>query len=85
MLTWLLFVHSGEIYLAFFNLNSGKTVASAKLSDIAKAFPDENLNLESCKCSEAWSGKDFGVIQDSISVEIETHGCSLFVLNCDHK
>lgn len=75
-------IYSGEIYVAFFNLNTEKTVISAKISDMAKVLPGRNFNNSSCKCREAWSGKDFGVTKDSISMAVETHGCALFVLNC---
>jgi len=72
----------GEIYVALFNLNSEKTVISATISDLTKALPGNNLNATSCFGREVWSGKDFGEIKDSISMEVEIHGCALFVLNC---
>ncbi|KAB1213152.1 hypothetical protein CJ030_MR5G015860 [Morella rubra] len=73
----------GEIYVALFNLNPQKTVISAKISDIAKVLPGKSLKEASCECREMWSGKDFGVTNQSISMEVEVHGCALFVLNCD--
>jgi hypothetical protein len=75
-------VYSGEIYVALFNLNSVKTVISAKTSDMAKVLPGRNFNGTSCHGREVWSGKDFGKIEDLISMEVEVHGCALFVVNC---
>ncbi|XP_021901280.1 probable alpha-galactosidase D isoform X2 [Carica papaya] len=69
------------IYVAFFNLEDGKRVISAKISDLATALPRAHLKGASCKCGEVWSGKDFGVVNDSMSMEVEAHGCALFVLN----
>lgn len=70
---------SGEIYLAFFNLNNQVTKMSAKLSDITNA-----IHATSSKCSgrEVWSGTNLGAIKDSISMSVNAHGCALFVLNC---
>lgn len=73
---------SGEIYVALFNLNSEKTVISAKISDLKKALPGQNLKEATCKGHEVWSGKDFGKTDQSISIAVETHGCALFVLKC---
>ncbi|KAJ4710990.1 Alpha-galactosidase [Melia azedarach] len=80
---WIATGRQGEIYVAFFNLNNEKTVISAKLSDLGKALPSKNINGYSCKGREVWSGKDYGVLEKSISAAIEMHGCALFVLNCD--
>ena len=53
---------------------------TAMTSDLAKVLPGKNLN--SCKCNELWSGKDFGVLNQSLSTAVEGHGCALFILNC---
>ena len=79
--SWIATGRQGEIYLAFFNLNNAKTAISAEIADLGKALPGWKLN-PSCKGTEIWSGKDFGVMQKSVSTEVETHGCALFVLNC---
>ncbi|KAJ6323626.1 hypothetical protein OIU76_011009 [Salix suchowensis] len=80
--SWIATGRKGEIYVALFNLNSEKTVISATISDLTKALPGRSLNATSCHGTEVWSGKDFGKIKDSISMEVEMHGCALFVLNC---
>ena len=59
-----------------------KTVISAMISDLARVVPSKKFNGTSCNCKEVWSGKDFGVIKQSISMTVEVHGCALFVLNC---
>ncbi|XVF43883.1 hypothetical protein PTKIN_Ptkin02bG0076500 [Pterospermum kingtungense] len=79
--SWIATGRRGEIYLAFFNLNSEKTVISANIADIAKVLPRKNLNGPSCKYREIWSGR-FGVTKQSISIAVETHSSTLFVLNC---
>ncbi|KAL5759970.1 hypothetical protein ACOSP7_018473 [Xanthoceras sorbifolium] len=80
--SWIATGRRGELYVAFFNLNTEKTVISTNISSLAKALPGKNLNRASCKCREVWSGKDYGVIKQSISTTVEKHGCALFVLNC---
>ncbi|XP_073268175.1 probable alpha-galactosidase B isoform X3 [Populus alba] len=80
--SWIATGRKGEIYVALFNLNSEKTVISARISDLTKALPGRNSKATSCHGREVWSGKDFGEIKDSISMEVEIHGCALFVLNC---
>ncbi|RDX91533.1 aglB, partial [Mucuna pruriens] len=70
----------GEIYLAFFNLSEQKTVIYAKTSYLAKVLPDRSI--ESCKGKEVWSGMDVITTQGTLSINVETHGCALFVLNC---
>ena len=76
------FAYSGQIYVAFFNLNSEKTTISANISDLDKALPGRNLKEGSCKGSEVWSGNDLGTIGGSVSMALEKHACALFVLNC---
>ncbi|ESR51470.1 alpha-galactosidase [Citrus sinensis] len=81
--SWIATGREGEIYVAFFNLNTEKTLISTKISDLAKALPGKNLNGASCKCREIWSAKDYGVLQQTLSTAVGMHGCALFVLNCD--
>ncbi|GMI75059.1 ARAPASE [Hibiscus trionum] len=79
--SWIATGRRGEIYLAFFNLNLEKTVISANLADVAKVFPWKTMKGVSCKYHEIWSGKS-GVTEQLISIAVEQHGCSLFVLTC---
>lgn len=80
--SWIATGRRGEVYVAFFNLSPVKTVISAKISDLSRALGCANLREASCKYREVWSGKDFGIAEQSISMEVETHGTALFVLNC---
>ncbi|XP_011034052.1 PREDICTED: uncharacterized protein LOC105132323 isoform X2 [Populus euphratica] len=80
--SWIATGRKGQIYVALFNLNSVKIVISVKTSDMAKVLPGRNFNGTSCHGREVWSGKDFGKIEDLISMGVEVHGCALFVLNC---
>lgn len=79
---WQPFYISGEIYVAFFNLNAKRTVISAKLSDLTKAVHGKNVKTGTCKCREVWTEKDMGVLKETISMEVEMHGSALLVLNC---
>ncbi|KAL4278498.1 hypothetical protein GQ457_03G008500 [Hibiscus cannabinus] len=79
--SWIATGRRGEIYLAFFNLNPQMTVISANLADVAKVFPWKSLKGVSCKYHEIWSGKS-GVTKRWISIAVEKHGSSLFVLTC---
>ncbi|KAL0421464.1 UNVERIFIED_CONTAM: hypothetical protein Slati_3169300 [Sesamum latifolium] len=82
---WVATGRRGEIYVAFFNLDDDKAEVSMRIDDLAKAFPGKNFNTASCKCREEWSGEDFGVVRDSLSTQVEIHGCALFVLNCTYS
>ncbi|XP_010528096.1 PREDICTED: probable alpha-galactosidase B [Tarenaya hassleriana] len=79
---WISRGRSGEVYLAFFNLNEVKTEISAKVGDLSKALPDKNLEGASCESSELWSGQRFGPTKDSVSIQVPPHGSALFTLSC---
>ncbi|KAL5724924.1 hypothetical protein ACHQM5_008126 [Ranunculus cassubicifolius] len=81
--SWIANGRRGEMYLSFYNLCSEMMVISTKISDLSKAFPDRSIQKDSCKYTEVWNGKDCRVTNDSISIEVETHGCALFVINCN--
>lgn len=80
--SWLATGRRGEIYLAFFNLNSDKTLMSTTISDIAKALPRGNQPYTSCACTELWTGTNFGFVTSSVSMVVQPHGSSLFTLSC---
>jgi len=79
--SWIATGRKGEVYLAFFNLNEQKTPVYAKKSDLAKVFPGRRIN--SCGGVEVWSGKNVATTHGTISVDVEVHGCALFVLHCN--
>ncbi|KAL5175581.1 Alpha-galactosidase [Glycine soja] len=79
--SWIATGRTGEIYLAFFNLSEQKTEIYAKTSYLAKVLPDKSIT--SCKGEEVWSGTDVITTQGTISMNVEIHGCALFVLNCN--
>ncbi|CAN0929332.1 unnamed protein product [Linum grandiflorum] len=81
--SWIATGRAGEIYLAFFNLNSTEKNAkvSVKVSEIA-ARVSRGRKVGSCEGREVWSGKDMGVMNESVSMAVDVHGCALFVLNC---
>ncbi|KAL9329637.1 hypothetical protein ACSQ67_004640 [Phaseolus vulgaris] len=79
--SWTATGRKGEIYLAFFNLSDEKTKIYAKTSYLEKVLSDRKI--DSCKGTEVWSGKDVVTTQGMISMNVESHGCALFVLNCN--
>ncbi|KAF9603117.1 hypothetical protein IFM89_033842, partial [Coptis chinensis] len=80
--SWVATGRRGEIYLSFFNLSPGKMVISTKISDLDKVLPHRNLIPGSCKYWEVWTGKDYGVAKETISLAVATHDCALLVLEC---
>lgn len=80
--SWVATGRRGEVYVAFFNLNQETSLISAKLSDLEKVLPGRKLSGNSCKCREVWSGHEYFIRGGSISMDVQPHGTSLFVLNC---
>ncbi|XP_047316322.1 uncharacterized protein LOC124919987 isoform X2 [Impatiens glandulifera] len=80
--SWIATGRDGKIYLAYFNLNSEKTVMSTKVSEVIKAVGLSNINGGGCFGKEVWSGSNIGPKEESISAFVESHGSALFVLNC---
>ncbi|XP_030440330.2 probable alpha-galactosidase B [Syzygium oleosum] len=79
--SWIATGRSGEIFLAFFNLNSYDMKISALVSDLAKALPGRTVS--SCTGNEIWSSTKIDrPTLDSISILVESHDCALYVLNC---
>lgn len=71
----------GEIYLAFFNLNPTATRITAKVSDLRNFIGSSFFREGSCNCTEVWSRKNTQPL-GTISAVVNSHGCSLFVMNC---
>ncbi|KAL3726404.1 hypothetical protein ACJRO7_031317 [Eucalyptus globulus] len=80
--SWIATGRSGEIFLAFFNLNSDDMTISTLVSDLAKGLPGRTVS--SCTGYEIWSGTriDRPTLY-SISRLVESHDCALYVLNCE--
>ncbi|XP_056168358.1 uncharacterized protein LOC115667635 [Syzygium oleosum] len=80
--SWIATGRSGEIYLAFFNLNPDNMVIAAEVSDLAKALPGQSVT--SCVGKEIWSGTDLGrPTNDTIATMVGSHDSALYVLNCN--
>ncbi|KAK3416712.1 hypothetical protein EUGRSUZ_H02479, partial [Eucalyptus grandis] len=79
--SWIATGRSGEIFLAFFNLNSYDMMISALVSDLAKALPGRTVSA--CTGYEIWSGTriDRPTLY-SVSLSVDSHDCALYVLNC---
>ncbi|XP_010251024.1 PREDICTED: uncharacterized protein LOC104593056 [Nelumbo nucifera] len=80
--SWVATGRQGEVYVSFFNLSPRRMTISAKISDLAKVLPNMNLDKTKCTYSEVFSGKDYGVAKETISMAVETHGSALFILHC---
>lgn len=80
--SWVATGRRGEIYLSLFNLSPQKAVISAKMSDMEKVLPNRHLSRATCTYSEVWTGKDYGVVNERISLAVAMHGCALLVLKC---
>ncbi|XP_030959173.1 alpha-galactosidase-like [Quercus lobata] len=78
--SWIATGRDGEVYLAFFNVNTDQREITAMTSDMAKVLPGKNLS--SCLCHELWSGRDCGVLKQSLSKAVASHGCELFIMFC---
>uniref|UniRef100_A0A7C9AV69 Alpha-galactosidase n=1 Tax=Opuntia streptacantha TaxID=393608 RepID=A0A7C9AV69_OPUST len=79
---WVATGRQGEVYLAFFNLNQGKTVISADLSRVEDELPGVKLG-DSCRCTEVWTRQGCPMTGGSVSMAVEAHGAALLVLNCN--
>lgn len=77
--SWVATGRRGEVYLAFFNLNQGKTVITTNLSNLAEVLPPVKLGAIS-RCREVWSSQDCHISGGSISMDVESHGVALLVL-----
>ncbi|XP_042496030.1 uncharacterized protein LOC122075167 isoform X2 [Macadamia integrifolia] len=80
--SWVATGRRGEIYLSFFNLSPDRMVISANIRDLDKVLPGRDLSKASCRYSEVFSGKDYGVAKQAISIDVEMHASALFILNC---
>ncbi|KAJ4974214.1 hypothetical protein NE237_007388 [Protea cynaroides] len=80
--SWIATGRQGEVYVSFFNLSPDRMILSANILDLAKVLPGRDLSKASCRYSEVFSGKDYGVAKQEISIEVEMHASALFILNC---
>ncbi|KAK4789447.1 hypothetical protein SAY86_016751 [Trapa natans] len=79
--SWVATGRKGEIYLAFFNLDSQKTTISAQVADIGEVL-GKDLRDATCRYFELWNDLDLGTVTQTISYTVEFHDAALFVLYC---
>jgi len=70
----------GEIYVAFFNLNSEKATICANIVDLTIVYPARR-KYGLCIGTETWSRTSIKT-NDTLSAEVASHGSALFVLHC---
>eukprot|EP00249_Psilotum_nudum_P018943 c27030_g1_i1 orf=360-2276(+) len=81
---------SGEYYVAFFNLGPEPSVISIPLVNIIKGTSAAKLDIldrrstsdYQCTGSEVWSSDNLGLIGETLSAQVLSHGCALFSLQC---
>ncbi|GAB4840477.1 hypothetical protein Ancab_021246 [Ancistrocladus abbreviatus] len=81
--SWVATGRKGEVYIAFFNLNTEKMLISTTTTNLARVLPGKRIIGFACKCREVWSGKEYNITGELISVEVEAHGSALFVVSCE--
>ncbi|CAO2170187.1 unnamed protein product [Urochloa humidicola] len=83
---WVATGSKGEIYLAFFNLDSTSRKIAARISDLGKVLGRAFLILKKrthvCSCTEVWSGKNFSLTKEEISAVVNPHGSLVFEIIC---
>ncbi|KAL6884640.1 hypothetical protein ACP4OV_010576 [Aristida adscensionis] len=72
----------GEIYLAFFNLDSTSRKMTARISDLQKVLGRMFVRNSLCSCTEVWSGKYLGLVKEEISGVVNPHGSMVFEIKC---
>jgi hypothetical protein len=73
---------AGEIYLAFFNLDSTSRKMAARISDLGMVLRRALLRKHLCSCTEVWSGKNFSLTKEEISAVVNPHASMLFEIIC---
>jgi hypothetical protein len=73
---------AGEIYLAFFNLDSMSRKMTVQISDLGKVLGRNLLEKNPCSYTEVWSGKNFGPVKEEISAVVHSHGSMVFEIIC---
>ncbi|KAL6607988.1 hypothetical protein ACP70R_041051 [Stipagrostis hirtigluma subsp. patula] len=79
---WVATGNKGEIYLAFFNLDSTRRKMAAKISDLGKVLGRTFVRKNLCRCTEVWSGRYLGLVKEEISGMVNPHGCMVFEIIC---
>lgn len=79
---WIATGSEGEIYLAFFNLDSMSRKMTVEISDLGKVLGRNLLEKNPCSYTEVWSGKNFGPVKEEISAVVHSHGSMVFEIIC---
>ncbi|KAG2598022.1 hypothetical protein PVAP13_5KG160100 [Panicum virgatum] len=79
---WVATGSKGEIYLAFFNLDSTSRKMAARMSDLGLVLRRALLRKHLCSCTEVWSGKNFSLTKDEISAVVNPHASMVFEIIC---
>ncbi|KAG8051786.1 hypothetical protein GUJ93_ZPchr0001g30729 [Zizania palustris] len=82
--SWVATGSKGEIYLAFFNLDSISRKITARLSDLEKVLGRGFIRFRrsTCGCTDVWSGRNLGPVKEEISAVVNSHGSMVFEITC---
>uniref|UniRef100_A0A453PJI0 alpha-galactosidase n=2 Tax=Aegilops tauschii subsp. strangulata TaxID=200361 RepID=A0A453PJI0_AEGTS len=72
----------GEIYLAFFNLDTASRKIAVRVPDLEKVAGQKLARKHLCTCTEVWSGKSRSLMKGDISEVVSAHGSILFEIQC---
>lgn len=81
-LAWIATGDKGEIYLAFFNLDTTSRQISTRVSDLEKFAGRMLARKTSCSCTQVFSGKSRSLMKGDISAVVSSHGSMLFEIQC---
>jgi hypothetical protein len=73
---------AGEIYVAFFNLDTVGRKIVVRVPDLEKGVGRKLARKQMCSCTEVWSGKSRSLMKGDISAVVSSHGSMLFEILC---
>ncbi|KAM0916037.1 hypothetical protein ACQ4PT_010441 [Festuca glaucescens] len=79
---WIATGNKGEIYVAFFNLDTVSRKIAVRVPDLEKGVGIKLGRKHLCSCTEVWSGKSRSLSKGDISVVVSSHGSMLFEIQC---
>ncbi|XP_044953589.1 alpha-galactosidase mel1-like [Hordeum vulgare subsp. vulgare] len=72
----------GEIYVAFFNLDTASRKIAVRVPDLEKVAGRKLARKHLCTCTEVLSGKSRSLMKGDISAVVSSHGSMLFEIQC---
>ncbi|XP_051192751.1 uncharacterized protein [Lolium perenne] len=79
---WIATGNKGEIYVAFFNIDTVSRKIAVRVADLEKSVGIKLTRKHLCSCTEVWSGKSRSLLKGDISAVVSSHGSMLFEIQC---